>query len=141
MSASTSGAIKALLEGAGLGVAIFRDRAPEGAQRPYVTVSEALFVTPEPAFSQFDDPEGHVNERVQVGIWQDARSNATRGVTEDYSLPDAVMLALKAAGLPSAPTQVSGVRVASRARLYEAKSNVVHDAVTVNVHRVLQRSA
>lgn len=141
MSASTSGAIKARLEGAGLGVSVYRDRAPEGATLPYLTVSEALFVTPERAFNQWDDPEGHVSERVQVDVWQQAREHDSRAVTENYELPDAVMRALRAAGLPSAPTHVSGVRVASRARLYEAKANLVHDALTVEVRRVLQRSA
>lgn len=139
-SASTSGALKKLLEGAGLGVAVYRDRAPEGTKPPYLTVSEALFITPEPAFNAYSDPEAHVSERVQVSVWQQARDNTTRRVTENYELPDAVMATLTAAGLPSAPTQVHGVRVSSRIRLYEEKTNVVHDAITLDVRRVLQRS-
>lgn len=137
MSASTAGALKALLEGASLGVAIYRDRAPEAAALPFITISEAISVVPDRAFNQFDDPEGHVVEEAQLDVWQTWRNSTTGTMVENYTLPDRVVKAAKGAALPTAPTAVAGLRVLGRVRRFEEDANLVHDIVTVELRRTL----
>lgn len=140
MSATTAGALKAFLETQSLGVSIHRDRPPASTAEPFITISEAISVTPEPAFNQHDDPDGHVSELAQVDIWQKWRTD-TNTIGENYTLVDAVCLALRGVRLSTAPTHVSGISVLNRVRLVEQDTNIVHDAITVRVRRVLRRSA
>lgn len=146
MAATTGGALKALLEAAGLGISVFRDRAPEGrtlvnaagTATPYVTVFEGVSVVPDPAFNSFDDDEHHVIELAQVDVWQQWRDPQTGAVTESYTLPAAVAAALNGARLSAAPTHVSGVVLRDGPRrLLELEENVVHHAITVEVRRTL----
>ena len=139
MSASTAGALKALLESGGLGVAVYRDRAVENATLPHVTVSEGIAITSEGVFSAFDDPERHVVELAQVDVWQQWRHPTSRTVLESYTLPDAVLSLLQGNRLSTAPTPVMGMVVQSMVRLLEVSTNTVHHAITVQVHRVLLR--
>lgn len=139
MSATSGGAIKALLEAAGLGIAVYRDQAPEDVAFPYVTVFEAISVTPEPAFSAFDDSEGHVAEQVQVDVWQQRRNPTTNAVTESYTLPDAVSRALSGGRLTSLPTYGGHMRLIGRTRQLEDEGTVIHDAITIEIRRTLAR--
>lgn len=139
MSASTAGAIKALLEAAGLGISVYRDTAPQGQALPYVTVQEGISFTDEPAFSAYDDPEHHVVEEVQVNVWQLWRNTTTRAVQESYTLADAVTAALEGAQLSTLPTFGGLMALASRQRLVEEDNNIIHDAITVEVRRTLSR--
>lgn len=139
MSATTGGATKALLEAAGLGVSVFRDTAPPDQALPYITVHEAISITSAAAFPTFDDPEHHVTEEVQVDVWQQWRNPSTRAVTESYTLPDAVTAALVGGRLTTLPTYGGHLRLGGRQRLVEEDSNVVHDAITVEVARTLAR--
>lgn len=138
MAATTGGAIKALIEAAGLGIAVYRDSAPTGAVLPYVTVFEAISMAPDQAFNAFDDPEGHVTEEVQVDIWQQSRNPDTLAKTESYTLPDAVCLALTGAVLTTLATYGGHVRMTGRTRLVE-DDGTIHDVVTVEVARTLAR--
>lgn len=139
MAASTAGAVKALIEAAGLGLSAYRDAAPEGAALPYATIHEAITLGPEPAFSQFDDPQHHVAEQVQVSLWQQSRDPATRAKTESYTLPDAVCNALAGALLTGIPNYGGHVRVLGRTRLLEDEGNTIHDAITIEVRRTFAR--
>lgn len=141
MAASLGGAIKALLESQGLGVPVFRDRAPSDQPLPYVVVFEGIAVVPEVAFNAFDDPEGHVLELVQVSLYQQWRDPVTQTLTESYTLADAMALALHRNHLTTAPFHVAGMRVTEGpVRVLDVDDNSVNHAVTVEVRRVLQRS-
>lgn len=46
MAASTTGVLKRAIETGGLGLSVYRDRAPEGAALPYIVVYEAISTAP-----------------------------------------------------------------------------------------------
>lgn len=136
MAATTSGSVKAYVEGLGLGLPVFRDNAPAGQPLPFVTVTEAVTLT-----GNQDGDQGHpaahltVREDVQVSLWQTYR-DTTGKVAETYGLPDTLMTALRRAQLtPVGTRRVYGVTRVSRVRLLEEDANVVHDAITLTVHR------
>lgn len=134
MSATTAGAVKAWLEGQALGVAVYRDSAPINTPLPYVTVTEAVALTPD-RDGAFDRDVTHtVVEVAQVDVWQRWRSDSGQPA-EQYDLPHRVRRALDAAVLPSAPGRVYGCRSTGMVRLLEVDENVVHHAVTINVYR------
>ncbi|MFN2537964.1 MAG: hypothetical protein ABR549_07390 [Mycobacteriales bacterium] len=137
MSSSVAGALKAALESAGLGVAVFADSAPARAALPNIVIHEAISVTPEPAFNPPTDPTGHVSELAQVDVWQQWRDQTTRAVTESKSLPTAVARALHGVRLPTAPTLVFETRVDGWRRLLEEANNIVHHAMTVRLRRLM----
>lgn len=137
MSANTANAIKAYIETLGLGVSVYRDRAPNNIAPPYITVIEGISITSDPAFNAFDDPEKHVVELAQVDVWQAWHDAAGTGVVESYTLADAVAKALDG-GLPtSPPTRVMGMRLTGMVRLLDPDQNIVHHALTVEVRRTL----
>lgn len=140
MAASTSGAIKALLEAAGLGISVYRDQAPSGQALPYVTVSERITLTKSLAGrGDFGDASADtvVEEQVQVDVWQRWKDPVSGAIAESYTLADAVAAALDGAQLTAAPKLVNGVRLTTAVRFIEEDTNVVHDAITVVVHRRL----
>ena len=133
MSASTSGALKALIEGAGLGISAFRDRPVDEQPLPYVTIHEEIVLVPDPGAN--DDPAGTGKETAQVDLWQQWRDPTTRALTESYSLPRSLHAVLKGAALPTAPDLTYDVKVRSRLRLLERDDNVVHHAYTLEIVR------
>lgn len=135
MAATTAGALKAFLEGQGLGVSVYRDKAPAGTSRPFITVSEDVSTVPDLSgdFGDVDAPVT-VRELAQVDVWQAERSG-TAG--ESYTLVPAVLRALHGADLTAAPKKVYGVRVFDSRRLVEPDNGVVHQAVTVEIRRAL----
>lgn len=138
MAASIAGALKALLESLGLGISVYRDAAPAGQPLPYATVRERISVTKSlSGRGDFGDPasKSPVEEQVQVDVWQQWRNPATGALAETYTLARAVTSSLDGAVLPSPPMQVHGVRLASAVRFVEDDNNLVHDAITVVVHR------
>lgn len=137
MAASTAGALKAYIEGLGLGVPAYRDDRPKGQEVPFIQISEDISTVPDGVFNAYDDPEGHVSELVQVDYFQRRRHPTTGATVESNTIPDALMKALNGCQLPAAPKHVSGVQVVSRNRLVERENNVVHHAFTVQVRRVL----
>lgn len=137
MSATTAGALKTLIEAAGLSLAAYRDEAPDASTLPYVTIAEAISVVPTDSFNAFDDSQGHVTEQAQVDLWQQWHNPSTGVLSESYTLPDALTKALSGAGLSAARTSVQGVRVLSVRRLTESDSDLVHHAITVEVKRTL----
>lgn len=139
MSASTGGAIKALLEAAGLGVPVYRDSAPPSAGLPYIVVHECITLAPELAFNPRSDAAGHVIEEVQVSVWQRRRDPTTSAISESYTLPDAVCAALHGARLTTLPTYGGHTRMTGRTRLFEDDGSVIHDPITIEVRRTLAR--
>src|SRR5687768_1064682 len=104
MAASTAGAIKAYIEGLGLGVPAYRDDKPPGQEPDYIEVHEDISTVPDGLFNAFDDPEGHVSELVQVDYYQRRRNPVTGAAVESYTIPDALTKALNGCRLPAAPT-------------------------------------
>lgn len=135
MAATTAGAVKAFLEGQGLGIAVYRDQAPNGAAKPYVTVVEALVVVPDGVSTAYTDRG--VIETAQVSVWQQWKDPATGALTESPSLAAAVVSALDGAVLATHPQHVYGCRVADHRRLLEQENNVVHHPITLELVRNL----
>lgn len=140
MSLTTANALKAWLESQGLGVAVYRDRLTEDKALPYITVSESISITGEPAFNSFDDPEGHVREVAQVDLWQRWLDPMSNTLGESPTLADAVMLALDGKRATTAPTWVGGMTVDGAVRLLNVEGNYVHTAITVSIRRTLHRT-
>lgn len=136
MSATTAGALKALIEAGGLGLAAYRDEAPKGAAYPHVLVHENISLVPSASNSRYDRagtaPAG--TETVQVSLWQRWRDSGG-AVAESYSLADDLASLLDGAQLVTAPTHVWGVRFINSVRLPDGQKNLVHHALTVEVVR------
>lgn len=138
LAASTGGALKAALEGAGLGVPWFRDRAPKDQPYPYGVVREELDLG---MVSRADA----VAELVQVDLWQYARwpkgvelPKVAGKVAEDSGLVRRLQAFLRGAQLPAAPTMTYRAVLQGSVRLTEPDNNLVHHALTVRVHRDLE---
>jgi hypothetical protein len=137
VAAWTGTAVKALLEAQSLGVPIYRDFAPDGHAKPYITITEEISLTVEQSGDYGDSSvTQYGTELVQVDIWQALR-NANDTGSESYSLKPAVLKALNGARLTAAPTHVYGCTVDSSVRLVERDTNTIHHAITVRLRRVL----
>lgn len=129
MAATTAGALKTWIEAGGLGVAAYRERAPENATYPHVVVHEALSIIPDADGDLGDTGATHtVAETVQVSLWQQRAS-------ESYTLRDALIRRLDGARLTAAPTLVYAVTVNAAARVPDDDPALLHDAITCTVHR------
>lgn len=141
MSATTAGAIKAVVEAAGLRLAVYRGRAPEGTPLPYVTVQEGIGRAVLES-GDVGDPGADldVRELAQVDLWQ-ARLGTDGGRTEDYALPNSLVRALHGASLPNAPGRVYRTRVVDFVRLSPGPGvtddNLVRDTLTVALIRAV----
>lgn len=152
MAATVAGALKAYLEGAGLGLTVYRDGAPgqprtptpadPDARRPavplpYITVSEGLAVIVNlDGDTQDTAGELTVREDVQVDLWQSWR-NAQGKPVEAHALAPALLRALVKAQLGTYGTparRIYGVSNVFAVRLLEPADNIVHHAITCTVH-------
>lgn len=146
MSATTSGALKAHLERAGLGLPFFRDAAPQDQVLPFGVIQEAVAVVPDRDGDLGEQgPGAHsAAEEAQVTVFQEWRTTDGRAA-EAYDLPDRVLRTLHGARLTTAPATVYGVRVGGRVRFPPASSagaspngaNVVQDVFTLTIRRNL----
>ena len=138
MSATSAGAVKAYVEGLGLGLPAFRRKAPpEQTTYPYVTVQEAISVVVE-LHGDEGDPAArvHARELVQVDLWEERRNSD--GTGEQYGLPAQLLMRLRAARLPIIGTgRVYGVSSLSLAYVPDPDPNVVHHALTLTIRREL----
>jgi hypothetical protein len=141
MAASTTGALKAFLEAQGLGISVYRDQAPAGTARPYLTVNEAVAVTMDPLE---DGAASTVVEEATVDIWMDWKNPATGALSESYTLPGAVIRAIHGARLASigtSPSQVVYGILVRRAgpRIVEMEENsgsgIVHYVLQLDIFR------
>lgn len=139
MSASTAGALKAYIETLGLGVAAFRDVAPDNQPLPYIVIQEGISVRSEPAFNSYDDPEVHVSEAAQVVVCQQWRDPLTGAVVESYTLADAVQRALDGKRTTTAPTWVGGMTASAGVRIPDVEDNTVRTVIDVEIRRTLYR--
>ena len=147
MALTTSGAIKAYLEGplamggAQLGITVFQDQAPDNRAKPYIVI-EPLVVTPD---ALEDGGAATVREHLTVTVWMDWKNLNATGTprAEDPTLADRVVKALEGSrlmtqgtGVP--PTKVYGVLIhSSGPRILERDANVVHVPIWVEVWRAL----
>lgn len=141
MAASTSGALKAHIESLGLGLAGYRDAAPEDAALPYVRISEDIAQT----IRQHGDfgaagAAKACTEEVQLDLFQQRRDPDTGAITESYTIKDALVAGLHGAHLTAAPKHAYGLRVLSATRFPPAPdddTNVVRHLITVALDRAL----
>lgn len=145
MAATTSGAVKAYLEGLAFGVPVFRDGPRDGQAPPFIVVTEASPVGLDAAGNgDYGDPDTPlmVNETVTVDLVQNARLKVggaqTRSV-ERYGLAEAVAHALNACTLPAHPAPVTAVRVTGMDR-YPIADNRIRHSIQLAVHRQLLTS-
>lgn len=130
MASTTAGGLKTYIEGLGLGIVAYRDKAADNAIYPHVVIHEAIVVIPDADGDDGDTSSSHtLGETVQVSLWQ-------RRGSEVFTLPDALVRALRGARLPAAPTRVYGCRVISRTRVPDVDATLIHDALTLTVRRV-----
>lgn len=144
MAATTAGAVKAYVEGLGLGVPVFRGGAPETHGYPFATVQEGIAYR-DLGFGDLGDftSEQMTQESVQVDLYE--RAGSTAGATqghiaraENYSLADKLHRRLHGARLPLIGTaHPSACRVQTRRR-WPITDNVLRTTLTLLVDRPLQ---
>lgn len=135
MSASTSGALKAFIEAQGLNISVYRDEAPVNTLYPYITVQEAVAITPD---ALEDGAAGTVMEEVTIDVWMDWKNLTTGGRSESYTLPTDVARKLEGARLTTSPTTAYAVLVKFVGpRIVDRESNNVHVPIQADVMRVL----
>jgi len=147
MSITTSSALKAFLEAQGLGISVYQDQVPPSAARPYLSVSEAIVIAPDPSE---DGALVSVVEEATVDLWMDYKNVtavtvngvAPGGRLESTTLPGAVMKAIHGARLATAPTLVYGVLVRRGGpRILEREENagggIVHFVIQLDIFRNL----
>ena len=133
MAASTSGALKALIESLGLGISAYGDQSPPGTSRPYVTIDEAVAVVPDPSE---DGKAGTLVETTTVHLWQDWRNPTTGVIAENKALEPALRRGIDGARLPLIGTSVTYIALVRHYfRALESEENVVHHPLTVEVWR------
>lgn len=139
-AATSSGALKAIIEAAGLGVAAYRDAIPEDHATPVVTIDENV-ATSQERHGDTGDPDGHAGESEQlfVHLWEEWRT-ATGKAGERYELVAGLKRALRTAppfayGPEDSPRRVYGLRIDGHVRLVEDTDNVVHHTITVTMRR------
>lgn len=133
MASTTAGALKALIESLGLSLSAYRDEAPAGTTRPYVTISEELTLVADPSE---DGAAATVVETAQVDLWQDWHDTTSGGRAESYTLAPALRRGLDGARLVAVGTSIPYTAlVRHTARMVEAPENLVHHAMTVEVFR------
>lgn len=146
MAATTSGALKAFIEAAGLSISAYRDAAPKGAVLPYVVIFEGIAIVPDGDDNPNDrdvaagTDKQAVTETAQVTLWDRLKKVDDGSAAESYTLPDSLHRALDGASLAisgsgAPPGRVWGVYVVNRVRLPEPEKNLVQHVITLEVHR------
>lgn len=135
MAATTAGALKAFIEGLGLSISVYRDRAPTNLAPPYVTVEEALAVIPD---GLEDDAYSTGVETATVHVWMSWKNTTTGALAESQTLVRDIVRGLQGQSLPAAPTRVYAVLVRHEGpRMVDEEENVVHVPITVELMRAL----
>lgn len=141
---TSSGALKALIESAGLGLAAYRDAAPADRKDdlPYVTLDENVAAVPE-RHGDKQDPNGHHGEAetMTVHLWERFRGDDGKAA-EDYRLPRELSKLLRTSppftyGSTNSGgvVRVYGVSITARARIIEEDANIVHTTWTLALRR------
>ena len=140
-NATLAGAIKFVIESAGLGVSAFRDMAPPKASMPFCVITEGVAWNTVPMGDTDASDELTIREQVQVDIYQALRAaDGTR--TENPDLEDLVCWHLAQSKLPTWVNPVYGVSSLTRStQTGQARSNVRRTIVTLQVDRLLDAPA
>lgn len=146
----TTGAVKALIESAGFGVMVVRDRLGKSYRPPAIVLSDQVSVTTR-QHGDFSDPNASqaVSEMVTVDLFQMWRNSAGM-VGESQTLADDLHKLLNGAILTDHSKRVYGCRVIDRQRILEVdlpdrttggdaanRANAVHHSFTLLVDRAL----
>lgn len=135
MAATTGGALKAYIEGLGLSISVYRDRAPTNLAPPYVTVDESLSVIPD---SLEDATYSTGVETATVHVWMPWKNQSTGALAESQTLVRDIVRGLQGHSLPAAPTRAYAVLVQHQGpRMVDEEENVVHVPITVEIWRQL----
>lgn len=135
MAISTAGAMKAQIEGLGLSLTVYRDRAPESTPLPYAVVNEAIAIVPD---LLEDGAVSTGKETVSIDVFQQWKNPTTGAVTENRGLTDAIVRGIQGQPLQAAPTRAYAVMVKSSRRLPpEEEENLTHSNITAIVWRTL----
>jgi len=138
ISASIAGALKTLIEAAGLSLTVDRDeRSKTNTAANWVTISEMISAVPDGTINTPYDPLGPkvLRELAQVDLWQTWK-DANKNTIEAPSVARNLVRTLDGARLATAPTHVWGVTVRSARRMPpEQVANLVHTVVTVEIVR------
>lgn len=140
MSLTSSGALKGIIESAGLKLAAYRDAMPQQHSMPVVTVDENVAVTQE-RHGDTGDPDGHHGEAelVYVHLWELWRNPDGRSAEQPATLRGLKRTIRTAPpftyGPDDAPVRVYGLRIDGHARIVEEEDNVVHHTITVTLRR------
>jgi hypothetical protein len=143
MAGSTAGALKQIIESAGLGIAAYADDPPSNAVLPYVIIQDEITVTTGDSRSSglTDSGIDVALENCQVDLYQTYIDPDTRRVAENKILANALRRALHRSqpttASADAPWRIYGVRVAFTSRARRADDNTVRTRMSVNVHRDL----
>lgn len=139
-AATSSGALKAIIEAGGLKIAAYRDRLPQHDELPVVTIDENVATTQE-RHGDHGDPTAHHGEAEQVFVhlWELWRTSEGKPA-ERYELIRDLKRLLRTAppfayGPDDAPVRVYGLRIDGHARIVEDEENVVHHTITVTLRR------
>ncbi len=144
MAATTEGAIKAHLEGLGLGLPIFREGPRPGQAPPYGVVQQESIAVEPSGNGDYGDPNADlpIVETLTVDLIQAARTHTSARIArsaERYGLAEVVAAALNGCTLPAAPSPVTAVRARDIQR-FPVADNRIRESITVHVHRTLRRS-
>ena len=133
-NATVSGALKYVIESAGLGVTVFRDLAPPEAPLPLVVITEGVAWNVVPSGDTDAEGELRVREQAQVDIYQALRKpDGTRA--EQIGLEDHICWLLHRTKLPSWLITCYGVQILTRSA--QASDNLRRTIVTVQIDRLL----
>ena len=133
-NATVSGALKYVIESAGLGVTVFRDLAPPKAPLPLVVITEGVAWNVIPGGDTDVEGELRIREQAQVDIYQGLRKpNGDRA--EVIGLEDHICWLLHRTKLPSWLITCYGVQILTRSA--QASDNIRRTIVTVQIDRLL----
>ena len=133
-NATVSGAIKYVIESAGLGVTVFRDLAPPKAPLPLVVITEGVAWNVLPGGDTDIEGELRIREQVQVDIYQ-ALKAADGSRAEQIGLEDHICWLLHRTKLPSWLITCYGVQIMTRSS--QPGDNLRRTIVTVQIDRLL----
>jgi hypothetical protein len=140
MTLTSSGAVKAIIEGAGLKLSAYRDAMPKLSSLPCVTIDEDV-ATSQERHGDTGDESGHhgESELMYVHLWELWRDDNGKPA-ETYGLVGRLKRVLRTArpftyGPDATPTRVYGLQIAGHARIVEEEANVVHHTITLTMRR------
>jgi hypothetical protein len=140
MSMTSSGALKTLIEQAGLHVSAYRDAIPPNHAMPVVSIDENV-ATSQERHGDTGDVDAHhgESELAYVHLWELWRTPEGKPA-ERYELIRNLKRLLRNArpfeyGPSDAPVRVYGLRIDGHARIVEDEENVVHHTLTITLRR------